>query len=123
MLLYRELDNIKDDQQLDAYRQRLKDRFGKIPQVAEELLHVVPLRRLGLQYGCEKIMLKQQRMYLYFVNASNSPFYQSPAFGRVLEYVAANVRRCQLREVNGKRSMIVDEVPTVEEAVCVLKSF
>ena len=123
MLLYRELDNIKDDQQLDAYRQRLKDRFGKIPQVAEELLHVVPLRRLGLQYGCEKIMLKQQRMYLYFVNASNSPFYQSPAFGRVLEYVAANVRRCQLREVNGKRSMIVDEVPTVEEAVRVLKSF
>ena len=122
MLLYRELDHIRDDQELDAYRQRLKDRFGAIPHVAEELLQVVPLRRIGMSLGCEKIMLKQGRMFLFFVSNSHSPFYQSPAFGCILDYIGNNVRRCNLREQNGKRSMVVADVPTVEEAVKVLQT-
>ena len=122
MLLYRELDNTRDDRELEAYRTRMIDRFGPLPHQAEELLHVVPLRRLGKQLGCEKIMLKQGRMYLYFVSNANSPFYQSEAFGRILEYIGNNVRRCNLREQQGKRSMVVTDVPTVEEAVSVLKS-
>ena len=122
MLLYRELDNMRNDQELEAYRTRLIDRFGPIPAVAEELIRVVPLRRLGKQFGCEKIMLKQGRMFLYFVSNSDSPFYQSEAFGRVLDYVGRNVRRCSLKEQNGKRSMVVSDVPTVEEAVRILGS-
>ncbi len=122
MLLYRELDNMRNDQELEAYRTRLIDRFGPIPAVAEELIRVVPLRRLGKQFGCEKIMLKQGRMFLYFVSNSDSPYYQSDAFGRVLDYVGRNVRRCNLKEQNGKRSMVVSDVPTVEEAVRILGS-
>ena len=122
MLLYRELDNIRNDQEMEAYRQRLIDRFGPIPAVAEELIRVVPLRRCGKQLGCEKIMLKQGRMFLYFVSSPNSPFYQSEAFGRVLDYIGRNVRRCNLREQNGKRSMVITDVPTIEQAVSVLQS-
>jgi transcription-repair coupling factor (superfamily II helicase) len=122
MLLYRELDNMRNDKELEAYRQRLIDRFGPIPGVAEELIRVVPLRRYGKELGCEKIMLKQGRMFLYFVSNPNSPYYQSEAFGRVIDYVGRNVRRCNLREQNGKRSMVVSDVPTVEEAVRVLSS-
>lgn len=122
MLLYRELDNLRDDRELEAYRSRLVDRFGPLPPQAEELLHVVPLRRLGKQLGCEKIMLKQGRMYLYFVSNANSPFYQSPAFGRLIDYATQNIRRCQLREQNGKRSMVIVQVPSVEEAVKVLQA-
>ena len=122
MLLYRELDNMKDDQQIEGYRKRLVDRFGAIPAVAEELIRVVPLRRLGKQLGCEKIMLKQGRMFLYFVSNPDSPYYQSDAFGRVLDYIGRNVRRCSLKEQNGKRSMVVSDVPTVEEAVRILGS-
>ena len=121
MLLYRELDNTRDDKELEAYRQRLVDRFGKLPRQAEELLHVVGLRRLGKQLGCEKIMLKQGRMFLYFVSNMNSPYYQSDTFGRIIDYATANVRRCNLREQNGKRSMVISDVPTVGEAVAVLK--
>ena len=120
MLLYRELDHIRDDKELDAYRSRLKDRFGPIPHVAEELLQVVRLRRLGIAHGCEKILLKQGRMFMFFVSNDRSPFYQSHAFGRVLDYIGQNVRRCNLREQGGKRSMVVTDVPTVEEAVRVL---
>ena len=122
MLLYRELDNIRNDQELEAYRQRLIDRFGPIPVVAEELIRVVPLRRCGKLLGCEKIMLKQGRMFLYFVSNPDSPFYQSEAFGRVLDYVGRNVRRCNLREQNGKRSMVITDVPSVEEALRVLQA-
>jgi transcription-repair coupling factor (superfamily II helicase) len=121
MLLYRELDSMRNDQELAAYRTRLIDRFGPVPQVAEELLHVVPLRRLGKKLGCEKIMLKQGRMFLFFVSNPRSPFYQSDAFGRILDYVGRNVRRCNFREQQGKRSMVIGEVSTVEEAVKVLQ--
>ena len=122
MLLYRELDHIRDDKELDAYRSRLKDRFGPIPHVAEELLQVVRLRRLGMALGCEKILLKQGRMFMFFVSNDRSPFYQSEAFGRILDFVGKNVRRCSLREQQGKRSMVVSDVPTVEEAVKILLS-
>ena len=121
MLLYRELDNMRNDQELEAYRTRLIDRFGEIPDVAAELIRVVPLRRLGKQFGCEKIMLKQGRMFLYFVSNSDSPYYQSEAFGLVLDYIARNARRCNLREQNGKRSMIITEVPTVDAALHVMQ--
>ena len=89
--------------------------------MAEELLQVVRLRRMGMKLGCEKIMLKQGRMFMFFVSNDRSPFYQSEAFGRVLDFIGRNVRRCNLRDQQGKRSMIVTEVPTVEEAVKVLQ--
>ncbi|MCR5197983.1 MAG: transcription-repair coupling factor [Prevotella sp.] len=122
MLLYRELDNIKDDKELEAYRRRMVDRFGKLPAEAEELLQVVPLRRYGKQLGCEKIMLKQGRMFLYFVSNLNSPFYQSAAFDSIISYAMQNVRRCQLREQSGKRSMVITDVASTEEAVKVLQA-
>ena len=117
MLLYRELDSTRDDRELEAYRQRLIDRFGPLPPQAEELLHVVKLRRLGKQLGCEKILLKQGRMFLYFVSNMNSPYYQGEVFGRVIDYAANHVTRCQLREQNGKRSMVITDVPSVQDAV------
>jgi transcription-repair coupling factor (superfamily II helicase) len=67
-------------------------------------------------------MLKQERMFLYFVANSQSPYYQSDAFGRVITYATQNVRRCNLREQGGKRSMVISEVPTVAEAVSVLST-
>ncbi len=121
MLLYRELDGTRDDREQEAFRQRLIDRFGPLPRQAEELLHVVTLRRLGKMLGCEKILLKQGRMFLYFVSNMNSPYYQSDVFGKVIDYATANVGRCNLREQNGKRSMVIAKVQAVEEAVSVMK--
>ena len=122
MLLYRELDGLQTDEQVAAYRTRLIDRFGPVPHCGEELMRVVPLRRIGQSLGCEKIVLKQQRMTLYFVSQNDSPFYQSEAFGMLLDFVAHNPRRCNFREVNGKRSMVISDVPTIEEAVQILAS-
>ena len=123
MLLYRELDNLANrndlDAALEAYRSRLKDRFGDIPEVAEELIRVVPLRVYGKQLGIEKILLKQQKMFLYFVSNADSPYYQSEAFGKVLNYVSRNPRQCNFREANGKRSIVIAPVSSIDAALTI----
>ena len=121
MFLYRELDNISDDDQLEAYRKRLEDRFGKMPKEGEQLLLVVPLRRIGKKLGCEKIILKQGRMQMQFVSNPESAYYKSQAFGRALNYISSHTRRCNLKEARGHRFMIVTGITSVGDALEVLK--
>lgn len=122
MLLYRELDNISDDDSLKAYRQRIVDRFGPVPREGEELMQVVLVRRLGRKLGCEKIMLRQGVMSMQFVSNQSSPFYQSKTFGRIIKYVMDNPRRCNFKDSKGHRLIKISNVPSVAEAVVVLKS-
>lgn len=123
MLLYRELDGLTDEAQVEAYRQRLIDRFGQVPPEGEELLRIGSLRRLGRLCGCERIVLKNHRMVLYFVTNATSPFYRSPMFARIIAFATtpANLRRCQLSEPNGKRQMRVTDITTVQSAIDLLR--
>ena len=121
MLLYRELDGLETDEAVKTFRQRLQDRFGPIPETAEELIRVVRLRRLGKYFGAERVMLKNGRMRLYFVKDDDSPFFQSPAFGQCIAYFSLHAADCQLDEVKGRRSMLVRGVNTVGEACAVLE--
>ena len=121
MLLYRELDSLNLDKEVVAFRGRLEDRFGPIPPETEELLRIVPLKRLAARLGAEKVFLKAGRMTLFFVSNPDSPFFQSTAFGKVIAYMMAYTRRCELREPNGKRSMVIKSVENVETAVSVLQ--
>ena len=117
MLLYRELDNIQTDADLDAYRSRLVDRFGPVPHEGEELMQVVPLRRIGKRLGCEKIILRQGQMRMQFVSNPMSAYYRSNVFDTVLNYIGHNPRTCNLKEVAGTRMMMVSGIKTVGEAV------
>ena len=121
MLLYRELDKLELDKDVDAFRARLLDRFGKIPPEGEELIRIVPLRRMAKRMGIEKVFLKAGRMTLYFVSNLESPYYQSEAFGKVINYMAQNPRECNLREQNGKRSMVIKNVTDVQTAVRIMQ--
>ena len=121
MLLYRELDGLELDKDLNDFKSRLEDRFGKVPPEGQELLRIVPLRRLAKRLGAEKIFLKAGRMTLFFVSNPDSPYYQSAAFGKVIGYMGRNPRYCNLREQNGKRSMVVKNVESVEMAVGILQ--
>ena len=121
MLLYRELDGLTLDNEVAAFRSRLEDRFGPIPPETEELLRIVPLRRMAARLGVEKVFLKGGRMTLFFVSNPDSPYYQSQAFGRFIAYMMKYTRRCDLREQNGRRSIVVKEVASVQQAVEVLQ--
>ena len=122
MLLYRELDNIENDHDLDAYRKRLIDRFGPVPREGEELMQVVALRRIGKRLGCEKVTLRQGKMIIQFVSNPQSAYYQSTAFDKMLNYIALNSRRCDIKEIKGRRLMHVNQIPSVSEAVTVMRA-
>ena len=118
--LYQELDNMERLSDVEAFRERLCDRFGAIPHVTQELILIVPLRSAAKQLGIEKLYLKQGKMFLYFVDASNQAYYNSAAFGRVINYLQLNARRCEIREKNTKRSMVINSVASVETALHIL---
>lgn len=123
MLLYRELDGLSSDDEIAAFRKRLLDRFGVLPAEAEELLRVVPLRRLGRRCGAERLVLKAGNMTLYFVPNAESAFYKSQVFQRMIDFALhpAQMRRCELGEKKGKRFLRIKQVPSVEAAVKVLE--
>ena len=121
MLLYRELDKLELDTEVEAFQARLLDRFGPIPPEGEELIRIVPLRRLAKRLGIEKVFLKAGRMSLFFVSHPDSPYFQSQAFGKIINYMTRYPRACNLRDQNGRRSMVIKEVPTVADAVRILQ--
>ena len=121
MLLYRELDGLESDEAVEAFRKRLIDRFGPIPEEGEELIRVVRLRRLGKYFGAERVMLKNGRLRLYFVKDDDSPFFQSPAFGQCISYYSLHAADCQLDEVKGRRSMLIRGADSVKKACTILE--
>lgn len=120
--LYQQLDNMERPEQIEEFRMQLVDRFGEIPYTSEELIKVVPLRMEAKRLGVERLILKGGKMYLYFVGDDNKAYYNSPAFGRMLAWFQLDPRRTKLREVNGKRSFLIEGVPTVSEALSILTS-
>lgn len=124
--LYRELDNITDENALLEYQKRLIDRFGAIPEPALQLLNVVRLRWICCKLGIEKVILKQGHLTLFFTR-TNSSYWQSDTFGKILQFVCARPQRCRLQEEKdktgkptGKRYVIIQQVNTISGAITML---
>ena len=124
--LYRELDSLSGEDALLEYQKRLIDRFGPLPEEAEQLLNVVRLRWLCCKMGIEKVILKQERMSMYFVN-HNPKYFQSEIFGKLVQYACSRAERCRLVEdknregkPTGKRYMVVQQVKTIGGALHLL---
>ena len=121
MSLYRELDNVRDEKELQAFEMKLLDRFGTLPAQTVNLMLMVRLRWIALSLGFEKLTIKQNRMAGYFVQVENSPYFQSEAFGKILNYFQTHIERCKLRDVGGKRSILFSDVSDVRTAYDILK--
>lgn len=124
--LYRELDGLRSEEQLAAFEKRLIDRFGPIPEPAKELMDVVRLRWLCCRLGLEKILLKGERMTLYFVQHKDA-YWQSDAFGNIIQYAATRPERCALHEERdkkglptGRRYITITNVKTINGAITLL---
>ena len=120
MALYRELDSLTDQRQLDGYRSRLLDRFGQIPEVGEELIKVIQLKWKGKSLGIEKISLKQGRMALFMPSNFSSLYYQSEAFNKIITYATFHPRQTHLRD-GEHRSLLIQNVKTIDEAVKIME--
>ena len=124
--LYRELDSLSDEDALLAYQKRLIDRFGKLPEEAEQLLNVVRLRWLCCQMGIEKVVLKQERLTLFFTTKNNK-YWQSEVFGKIVEFILTRPQRCRLVEdkdrqgkPTGRRYATIQQVKTIGGALTLL---
>lgn len=124
--LYRELDSLSDEDALLAYQKRLIDRFGKLPEEAEQLLNVVRLRWLCCKLGIEKVILKQERLSIYFTTKSDK-YWQSEMFGKVVEFIFTRPQRCRMVEdkdrqgkPTGKRYATIQQVKTISGALNIL---
>ena len=124
--LYRELDSLGDENALLAYQKRLIDRFGKLPEEAEQLLNVVRLRWLCCQMGIEKVVLKQERLTLFFTTKNNK-YWQSEIFSKIVEFVLTRPQRCRLVEdkdrqgkPTGRRYATIQQVKTIGGALNVV---
>ena len=120
--LYRELDGLKDEESLQGFEQRLKDRFGELPQAARELMHVVRLRWEAIRLGMERVKVKNGLMIVHFVGEQNSPYYQSEVFRNLLMYITQHPDRFVLKQHNNRLGMTVRQVKNVEEAWKTLQS-
>ena len=124
--LYRELDSLRNEEQLLDYRKRLIDRFGPLSEPAEELLEVVRLRWLCCRMGIEKILLKQERMTMYLVQHKDA-YWQSEQFGNMIQYALTRPERCMMQEERdkkgyktGRRYVTITNVKTIAGAINLL---
>jgi len=120
MLLYRELDNIENEQQLELFKTGLTDRFGKMPKESFELLEVVQLRWKAIELSMEKIVLKNKTMICYFVSDQQSKFYSSSDFLKLVQYIQ-KTGKGKLKESNQKLTLTIPNVSNVETADYILK--
>ncbi len=116
--LYRELDESETEEQLNQFEKNLIDRFGPIPDAAKELIEAIRLRWKAIEIGFEKILLKNGRMVGYFPSKTDSPFYESDNFGKIIELIKLYPSQYRLKETSQKKlTLIIDSVKSIGQAI------
>ncbi|MDD4919540.1 MAG: transcription-repair coupling factor [Bacteroidales bacterium] len=121
--LYKELDNIKDEDRLQRFFASLEDRFGPIPEQFRQLGYIVRLRQLAAQTGFERIVLKNGIMLAYFISDQQSDYYKSKQFSDILNYISLNPKNFQVKEHKNKLFVKIPHVDSVEAAYNFFKIF
>ena len=116
MQLYRDLDNIEQEDQLKIFENNLIDRFGPIPDSGQRLFEIVRIRRMAKKLGIEKIILKNNLLYLYFVSNQESIFFQSPIFSKILMWLQNNPKKATMKEGKTKLYLMMKNINSIEEA-------
>ena len=114
--LYRKLDEIKTEPELEIFEKELFDRFGKLPQPALDLLNMLRIRWKAVRLGMEKIVLKNQKMVIYFIVNPDSDYYKSTTFKNILNYIQAFPKKCQMKEIKEKLTLIYEDIENIDVA-------
>ncbi len=119
--LYTQLDDMKNEEELTKFERMVKDRFGPIPPEMLDIIEIVRVRWMAELLGMEKILLKNNNLKCYFVSSENEKYYKSATFGKILDYVKMNSRKCSLKEAKGKLILIFEKITAIEELKAILK--
>jgi transcription-repair coupling factor (superfamily II helicase) len=121
--LYKELNSLSKDEELNTFREKLVDRFGVIPLQTEDLIRTIVLRRTAKELGFEKIALKQGKLIGYFPADSQSAYYQSPQFSHIIKTLQHNPVQYRIQQNNEKLTLSSDKISSVENAIAALLPF
>ena len=119
--IYKMLDAMTDEREIDRFGAQIADRFGKLPQEVENLLYVVKIRNLGTLLGFEKIIIKNGMQIMFFVNNPISGYYQSKTFEKVLGKVNDNGALFKFNQDGGRLRTVSRGVDSLEKALQILK--
>ena len=119
--IYKELDSLTSDKDLENMRKRLEDRFGKMPQELVRLFDIVRIRQLGLKLGFEKIIIKNGVIIAFFIQNPLSQYYRSDRFSGILEKVSQYPKLFELKQNDNKLRVFVRNVDGIDKAYAILK--
>ena len=119
--LYTQLDDMKNEEELVKFERMVKDRFGPLPPEMKDIIEIVRVRWIAEMLGMEKILLKNNNLKCYFVSSENEKYYKSATFGKILDYVKMNSRKCSLKEAKGKLILIFEKITSIEELKGILR--
>jgi transcription-repair coupling factor (superfamily II helicase) len=115
--LYRELDDIDYEAGLQTFEKNMIDRFGPLPKQATELLNTIRLRWIAKEIGFERLILKNKKLVGYFISSANSPYFQSDAFGKVLNYVQTHGKDCRMTQKADKLMLSFENIVSVGDGI------
>ena len=119
--IYKELDSLTSDKDLENMKIRLEDRFGKMPEELKRLFDIVRIRQLGVKLGFEKIIIKNGVMIAFFISNPLSQYYRSDKFSKILENVSLNPKIFELKQNDNKLRVFARNVDGTEKAYALLK--
>ncbi|MCC7051317.1 MAG: transcription-repair coupling factor [Bacteroidia bacterium] len=121
LLLYKQLDDIEDEEVLQVFINNLTDRFGELPTPAINLINLVRLRWIAEDLGFEKIIMKNNRFIGYLVSNQQSVYYQSDSFSKILKQVQTN-RNFKIKENNQKPTITMEHISSVNQVLDIFKN-
>jgi transcription-repair coupling factor (superfamily II helicase) len=119
--IYKELDSLTSDKEMDQLRKRLEDRFGLMPEELKRLFDIVRIRQLGQKLGFEKIIIKNGVLIAFFISNPLSQYYRTDRFSKILENVSLNPKLFELKQNDNRLRVFARNVDGIAKAYSILK--
>lgn len=111
--LYSRLDNCENEKELNDFHIEMIDRFGPIPSQVEDLFTTVRCRKIAVELGFEKMLLKNENLKCFFVSNPESPYFQSETFTGILKFIQTKTNKARLKQVGKNGILIVENIKTM----------
>ena len=113
--IYKTIDSMVSDKEIDRYAKQIEDRFGKLPLELVNLFNVLKIRNIGSYLGFEKIIIKNGLLIAFFISNPMSPYYKTKVFETILERVGSN-GKYEMKQSESKLKIIVRNITSLSEA-------
>jgi transcription-repair coupling factor (superfamily II helicase) len=120
--LYTRLDNCDTEEELRQFEDELNDRFGPVPKQVKDLFDTVRCRKIAVELGFERLMLKDETLRCYFINNPESPYFESPVFQSILDFIQKGTNKARLKQTGRLFMLIVDDVRSMQDMLKFLRN-